>query len=101
MNDLYRLSWEMVRPSRTWAYSNADPTYYKNTTQVVPNSEIPDEDWRPISKETDNPWAQYDTLKLWADSDFGFVRNVRLERMVGEPRWEPVVRTSGHRGRHI
>lgn len=46
---MYRLSWESVRLNALWKYSNADPTFYKNTTQIVPNSQIPDEDWHPVS----------------------------------------------------
>lgn len=87
---LHRLSWESVGLGELWRYSNADPALYKNTMQTVPNSQIPDEHWRPVSKEDVNPWAQYRTLKAWADADTGFVRNVRLERQVSEPRWEPV-----------
>jgi hypothetical protein len=87
---LYRLTWEMVGLAHLGLYSNADPRLYKNTTQVVPNSQIPDEHWHEVSKQDSNPWDQYRTLKAWADADTGFVRNVRLERQVTEPRWEPV-----------
>lgn len=90
-DDLYRISWEMVPLSHLWRYSNADPAYYKNTTQTVPNSQIPDEHWYPVSRETTNPWSQYGTLKRWADADEQFVRNVRLERAVqAEREWVPV-----------
>jgi hypothetical protein len=88
--DIYRLTWENVRLGELWRYSNADPALFKNTTQIVPNSQIPDEHWQETSKETNNPWDQYQRLRSWADADTGFVRNVRLERQVTEPRWEPV-----------
>lgn len=88
--EFYRLTWEMVGLSHLALYSSADPMYYKNTRQVVPNSDIPDEHWHEVSKTDSNPREQYDTLKAWADADTGFVRNVRLERQVSEPRWEPV-----------
>jgi hypothetical protein len=85
---LYRLSWEMVDLSKLGLYSNADPALYKNTTQVVPNSEIPDEHWHPVQRQDAQPWEQYRTLKGWADADTGFVRNVQLELRVDEPRWQ-------------
>lgn len=87
---MYRLSWESVRLNALWKYSNADPTFYKNTTQIVPNSQIPDEDWEPVSRETDDPGGQWHTLKAWADADTGFVRNVVLEKAVSEPTWRQV-----------
>jgi hypothetical protein len=86
----YRLTWESVGLAHLWRYSNADPALYKGTRQVVPNSKIPDEHWHEVSRENSNPWNQYRTLKKWADADTGFVRNVRLDRLVDEPRWEPV-----------
>lgn len=79
---IYRLSWEMVGSTKLSKYCNADPLIYSNTTQTVPNSKIPDEDWHAVSKETDNPWDQYYTLKSWADQDREFVRNVKLEEQV-------------------
>lgn len=88
----YRISWESVLLDKLHLYADADPALYKNTRQVVPNSAIPDEHWQPVSRETDNPWQQYDTLKRWADADTGYVRNVRLEQMVSEPKWREVTR---------
>lgn len=90
MPEFYRLSWEMVKQRSLRHFCNADPLLYKNVTQTVPNSEIPDEHWDPISKETSDPWSQFTTLRKWADEDRQFVRNVRLEKQVSEPRWEPV-----------
>lgn len=88
---VYRLSWEMVRQGELWRYCNADPRCYKNTTQTVPNSQIPDEHWYPINKTTDNPWSQYNGLKRWADNDEQFVRRVVLEQAdVVISEWEPV-----------
>ncbi|GEM_PF-6868278 len=90
MSEMYRLSWESTDIRELWRYSNADPLTHKNTTQIVPNSQIPDEHWHRVSKETADPWDQYRTLKRWADADEHFVRNVVLERMVSEPHWEIV-----------
>lgn len=86
----YRLSWEMVRLSSLGQFSNADPRVYANTAQTVPNSQIPDEHWHSISKETRDPWDQYRTLKQWADEDREFVRKVRLQKLAGEPEWVDV-----------
>ena len=89
--DLYRISWEMVNLSEMYRYSNADPFLYKNTKQTVPNSQIPDEHWHPVARETTDPWQQYSSLKRWADADDGFVRNVRLEKAVhAEREWTEV-----------
>lgn len=85
----YRLSFEMVNMTELWRYSNADPLQYKNTTQTVPNSQIPDEHWYLVSKETDDPWDQHGQLKAWADADEQFVRKVTLEQ-AGEPAWRTV-----------
>src|SRR5690349_876245 len=86
----YRIQFEMVKPSELHKYCNADPTYYKNVTQTVPNSQIPDEDWYEVtSRASYTPWEQYDNLRRWADQDIEFVRNVRLEKMVAEPQWTP------------
>jgi hypothetical protein len=90
MPDLYRLSWEMVKQSDLRLFSNADPRYYSNTTQIVPNSEIPDEHWDSISTESADPWDQYKTLCEWATEDREFVRNVKLEKRLDEPTWEEV-----------
>jgi hypothetical protein len=79
---IYRLSWEMVYQGALARYCNASPAFYKNVKQTVPNSQIPDEDWRPIERIGTDPWAQYNQLKKWADADEQFVRNVRLEKAV-------------------
>lgn len=86
----YRLSWETVGVSKLWMFSDADPRSYKNTTQIVPNSQIPDGYWHAVSKEDSNPWQQYNQLKEWADQDREFIRNVRLEESVSEPEWREV-----------
>lgn len=86
----YRLSWEIVHPHDLHLFSDADPAYYSNTTQTVPNSQIPDEYWYKIVKESGDPWSQYNQLKEWSDNDEQFVRNVKLEKQVATPTWEEV-----------
>lgn len=89
--EIYRVRFEVVGQQALRKYSNADPLLYKNTTQTVPNSQIPDEDWHEVTgHETDNPWQQYNQLRAWEAADREFVRNVRLEKLVSEPRWEAV-----------
>lgn len=89
----YRLSWEMVKQTALVKYSNADPMFYSNTTQTVPNSEIPDEDWQVVGPVeftipgNEHRIDQWKTLTEWSMSDKQFVRNVKLERRVGAPSW--------------
>lgn len=91
--EIYRIRFEAVGQRYLRLYSDADPLLYKNTRQIVPNSQIPDEHWHEIvTGERSNPWAQFNTLRKWADADTGFVRNIRLERMTNQPEWEPVDR---------
>lgn len=87
MSDTYRISWEMVSITYLGLYSDADPRMYSNTTQTVPNSQIPDEHWHPVSRETSDPWSQYDQLRKWAEADTGFVRKVILEQAASAPTW--------------
>lgn len=89
----YRLTFETVSTQHLGLYSNADPRWYKNTTQIVPNSEIPDEHWHEVSRvaeELTDVEDQYRTLKGWAEADEQFVRNIRLEQQVAEPTWAEV-----------
>lgn len=87
---VYRLSWEMVGQRSLHLFCNADPLLYKNVTQTVPNSQIPDEHWYPMSRETSDPWQQYNQLKKWADADEQFVRNVVLGKQDTQPTWTRV-----------
>jgi hypothetical protein len=89
--DIYRVRFEAVGQSALRKYCNADPAMFKNTTQTVPNSQIPDEDWHEVTgHETDNPWQQYNQLRKWESEDREFVRKVRLEQLVSGPQWELV-----------
>jgi hypothetical protein len=81
----YRLTFEVVGQQYLRLYSNADPSYYKHTTQTVPNSEIPDEHWHTVHRELDDGQDlaalrdQCMRLKAWHDADKQFVRNPRIE----------------------
>jgi hypothetical protein len=88
---LYRISWENVKMGSLRLFSDTDPLFFKNTKQTVPNSQIPDEHWDPpISRETGDPWQQYNQLRAWEKEDVQYVRRVRLEK-VAEIKWEEVV----------
>jgi hypothetical protein len=91
MTTIYRIRFQLVGSENLHKYSNADPLTHENTRQTVPNSQIPDEDWHEVTgHETDNPWDQYNQLKEWDAADREFVRHIRLEKQVSEPRWELV-----------
>jgi hypothetical protein len=60
----YRVSWEFQEP---W------------DTQT----------WHPATADSNNPWSQYNQLCDWAETGEQPVRNVRLERLVAQPIWEP------------
>jgi hypothetical protein len=91
----YRVLFEIVDPHELYRYCDKDPAQYKNYTQIVPNSQIPDDAWhkvegKPFSdSEPGDPWAQYRNLSEQAATDKGFVRNVRLQMRVPDPHWEP------------
>jgi hypothetical protein len=89
----YRVRFETVDRDRIAEFCNRDPAKYhsRDVRQVVPNSEIPEDAWHPVTGiPTDHPWDQYSTLRLWAAEDREFVRNVWLERLVTEQVWEEV-----------
>jgi hypothetical protein len=89
--EIYRVVFETVIQSHLAQYCNADPTFYKNVTQTVPNSQIPDESWYEVKgHETDSPWQQYNQLKKWDRADEQFVRNIRLQKLVSAPSWEEI-----------
>jgi hypothetical protein len=83
----YRIRFETVYPGRLKNYMNADPMVYSNTSQIISNSRVPDEDWYEVVKETDNPWDQFWVLRKWSSEDAHFVRNIRLEKLVTAPEW--------------
>jgi hypothetical protein len=89
----YRILFEGVGTSSLPPYMSADPRLDYEAVQTVPNSRIPERDWHPIETiETDDPWGQFDQLKGWADADIGFVRNVRVEKLVTRNpyTWTPI-----------
>lgn len=87
---IYRLDFEVVGRQYLVEYMNADPRYYSGCKQIIPNSEIPDEHWHLVSKETTDPHYQYNQLKEWEKADIEFVRNVKLYKLKSEPEWEEV-----------
>lgn len=89
---MWKLTWEVVGMNHLHLFCDADPLYYAHTAQTVPNSEIPDMYWMPVSRE--DTWEsineQYIRLKQWADADKEFVRNVQLWELEEEPKWKKV-----------
>jgi hypothetical protein len=80
VSKIYRLSWEMVKQGSLHKYCDANPVFYKNTTQLVPNAEIPDDEWELIVKAPETePFGQFNNLCASENSGFGFIRNVKLE----------------------
>jgi hypothetical protein len=87
----YRVVFETVAAMRLKEFCDADPAYYSDTTQLVPNSAIPDDAWYEVTgNPTDDPWDQHATLTMWDAQDLHFVRKVRLEKLAAEPVWEEV-----------
>lgn len=89
---MYRLEWQHVATKRLYKYYNADPMYYSNAKQMVPNSQVDEEDWITITKEAnaiEMLQGQYEKLKEWSEADEEFVRNVKLYE-AEEPRWREV-----------
>jgi hypothetical protein len=91
---IYRVVFETVKQECLRKYTDADPALYSGTSQAVPNSKVPDEDWEAVcGKPTDDPWSQFYCLRKWADEDREFVRAVRLEAAVlAGLEWETVPR---------
>lgn len=84
---VYKITFETVNQDSLVKYCNADPRFFKNVTQTVPNSEIPDEDWHTVETTTEDPWDQHNQLVVWDMQDKEFVRNIQLYEQVREPEW--------------
>ena len=83
MKQIYKLEFESAQ---------LDKWYQRAVTGInIRNEDIPDAMWEKVSRETDNPWQQYNQLRTWVREDTQAVRNVKLYKMVGEPIWEEVI----------
>jgi hypothetical protein len=79
----YRIVFQGVKTSSLLRYMSADPRHDQRAYQTTPNSRIPDSDWYTVKTlPNEDPWWQYEQLRKWADGDEGFVRRVRLEKML-------------------
>lgn len=84
MSTIYKLEWEIV------PVTVGGVQFYQNDDPVCKPSEVPEVYWTKVSKQTDNPWQQFNTLKKWADTGEQLIRRVRLFEAANEPQWKPV-----------
>jgi len=84
MSELYKLEFEVVSPI------GKGFRFYSGELPICKPSEVPEEYWTKTSRETDNPWQQYNQLKAWVKSGTHLVRNVKLFKAKNSPQWEPV-----------
>lgn len=84
MNEIYKLEFEVV------SAIGRGVQYYRGEMPICKPVEVPDEFWSKVSKQTDNPWDQYNTLKKWAETGEQLIRNVRLLKATSLPKWEAV-----------
>ncbi len=91
--EYYKIVFETVHLNHLHLYCNADPRWYTHTTQTVPNSQIPDEHWYKVERESTQGsiLSQYNTLKEWEAADKEFVRNIHIFKLVSDPVWTPMV----------
>jgi hypothetical protein len=73
----WRLDFEIVKHGEMWRYSDADPRTHAGTTQTIPNSQIPDEHWTPLTTPA-GTLDQFHQLCRWAAKDREFVRKPML-----------------------
>lgn len=78
---IYKLEFETVSPC------GAGYKFYANDEPICKPDEVPDEYWSKVSRDTDNPWQQYQSLKKWVETGEQLIRNVNLWKMDSEPKW--------------
>lgn len=87
---MYRIAWQGVKNMKLVKYMDADPHYYKNINQTVPNSSVDEEDWHDVlgmeAEDIGDLLDQFNKLREWEELDFGFVRRVRIEHLP-DPKW--------------
>lgn len=89
MADQLRIRFETVKMGELWRYCKVDPRLWKGTSQVVPNSQIPESSWSetPTERIGDPAGIVDQALRLrhWISEDWGFVRDVAVTTLAGEP----------------
>lgn len=68
---IYRLEFEMVD-------ALSCPQFYRGENPICKPQDVPDRFWHKVKTEGDNPFAQYNTLKRWAETGEQLIRNVKL-----------------------
>lgn len=79
----YKITWEMVSPFK-------GVQFYINDEPNAKLEQVPEEFWHSVERESDDPWDQYETLKLWENEGVEYVRNVKLYELVSDPKWQEV-----------
>lgn len=78
---IYKLEFETVSPC------GAGYKFYANDEPICKPDEVPEEYWSKVSRDTDNPWQQYQSLKKWVETGEQLIRNFNLWKMDSEPKW--------------
>lgn len=84
MSEIYKLEFEVVSPI------GKGFRFYAGEQPICRPEEVPDEYWTKTSRETDNPWQQYNQLKAWVKTGEQLIRNVNLFKAASQPEWTPV-----------
>jgi hypothetical protein len=79
---IYKIEWEMVSPIGSGA------AFYANERPICRPEQVAEEHWHRVTRETDNPWQQYHTLKAWAENGRELIRKVHLF-VANETTWRP------------
>ncbi len=85
MNKIYKLEFEIVSPI------GKGMIFYSYKQPNTKPSDVPDEYWLKSSRQTDDPFDQYNTLKKWVKEGFHLVRNVKLYEQISQSQWIELV----------
>ena len=83
MSEIYKIEFEIVSPI------GQGFRFYRNEQPICNASDVPDEYWTKTSRETDNPWQQYNQLRAWAKTGEQLIRNVCLFKAAKPQEWIP------------
>lgn len=84
MSKSYKLEFEVV-------ISNGNGSrFYTGEKPNCKPSQVPDEFWSKVEKQDSDPFAQYHTLKKWAETGEELIRNVKLSEAINSSVWKEV-----------